>query len=125
MFGMHYRLYCIFFTSSQCWDYHHHHTHTRLTASFPGQSGQAGTRTVKPHYLKKVVRQATVGVAPVLTDLEVACKATLSFKNILRPLFRACLDRFREDYKATPMATLESSLWLLWRRPLALSTKNI
>jgi len=61
----------------------------------------------------------------VLTDLEVSCKATLSFKNILRPLFRACLDRFREDYKATPMATLESSLWLLWRRPLALSTKNI
>jgi len=61
----------------------------------------------------------------VLTDLEVACKATLSFKNILRPLFRACLDHFREDYKATPMATLESSLWLLWRRPLALSTKNI
>ena len=82
------------------------HTHTRLTALYPGLPGWAGTRKVKPIWI--LLKQETVSGSDISWAI---CKSALRSRQIATPAPHHSVFYRPDALRATPK-TLESSIWL-------------
>ena len=63
-----------------CWNFYHTHTHTRLTALFPGLPGWAGTRKAKPIWI--LLKQETLSGSGISWAI---CKSAPSSRQTTTP----------------------------------------
>ena len=74
-------IYRQIYTHAYVYNVHDTHTHTRLTALFPGLSGWAGTRKVKPIWI--LLKQETVSGSGISWAI---CKSASRSRQITMPV---------------------------------------